>query len=68
MSVFADDSYEFLAGMALALPFTFDAFNSVITTAVYDATQNVPLVWYIGSGVCFVSLLLGIWMNKSIIG
>jgi hypothetical protein len=38
MSLYAGDSYEFLAGLGLALPFTFDAFNSVISTAVYDAT------------------------------
>lgn len=67
MSFYAGDSYELLAGLGLALPFTFDAFNSAISTAVYDATQNVPLIWYIGSGVCFVSLLFGFWVNKSII-
>lgn len=68
MAVFAQNEYEFLAGLALALPFAFDALNSVTTTAVYDATNNLPLTWYIGCGVCVVSLLCGVWMNKSIIG
>lgn len=68
MAVFGGKEYEFLAGLALALPFAFDALNSVTTTAVYDATNNLPLTWYIGCGVCVVSLLCGIWLNKSIIG
>lgn len=68
MSIYAESQYEILAGMALALPFIFDAVNSATTTAVYDATLNLPLVWYIGVAVCIFSLICGIWMNKSIIG
>jgi|688.fasta_scaffold1178968_2 hypothetical protein len=48
-----------LAGLALALPFVFDAINSLITTVVYDLTNNLPLVWYIGCGVCLLSLACG---------
>lgn len=68
MSIFAEGEYEFLASIAMALPFAFDSINSVITTAVYDTTLNLPLTWYIGSAVCLVSFGCGVWMNKSIIG
>lgn len=54
-------------GAALALPFFFDAVNSVVTTAVYDSTHNLPLPWYIGGGVCGLSLVCGVIMNSKII-
>ena len=57
-----------LAGLALSLPFAFDAINSLVTTAVYDSTNNLPLTWYIGCLVCIFSLICGFWMKKSIIG
>lgn len=56
-----------LAGLALSLPFMFDATNSLITTTVYDKTKNLPLTWYIGCGVCVFSFICGIGMNKYIL-
>lgn len=67
MSVYAENQYEFLAGLALSFPYMFDAVNSLVTTAVYDQTQSIPVTWYIGAFVCFLSLLFGIWMVKSVI-
>lgn len=67
MSIFAENEYEFLAGLALALPFLFDALNSVTTTAVYNSTNNLPLCWWIGVVVCLLSLGSGIWLNSSIL-
>ncbi len=56
-----------LAGLALSLPFAFDAINSLVTTSLYDKTNNLPLTWYIGCGVCVFSLACGFGMNKLIL-
>ena len=68
VTIFGKDEYEFLMGAALAIPFLFDATNSLVTTSVYDSTHSLTLPWYIGCGVCVFSLLAGIWTNMSIIG
>jgi len=67
VSMYAENEYEFIAGLALSLPFAFDALNSVTTTTVYNETHNLPLCWWIGVGVCFLSVGSGIWLNKSIL-
>jgi hypothetical protein len=51
-------------GVALSLPFLMDAINSGITTAVYDATGYMALTWYIGAGICFISLICGIILHR----
>lgn len=68
VTIFGKDEYEFLMGAALSLPFFFDAVNSLVSTLVYDQTSYLPLPWYIGAGVCFVSLVCGVLMNEKIIG
>ena len=55
-------------GTALALPFLFDALNSLITTAVYDETKNLPLPWYIGCAFWAVSVLCGWIICTKVIG
>ena len=54
-------------GFGLSAPFVFDALNAVVTPAFYNKTENLPLTWYIGSGVCIYSLLAGIYLSKKII-
>ena len=55
-------------GFGLSAPFIFDAINAVVTPAVYNKTENLPLAWYIGSGVCLYSLLTGLYLSKKILG
>lgn len=54
-------------GFGLSAPFIFDALNAVVTPAVYDATLNLPLTWYIGTAVCIYSILAGVYLLKKII-
>lgn len=68
ISIYGKKDYEMLMGFGLSAPFMFDALNAVVTPAVYNETENLPLTWYIGSGVCLYSLLMGLYLSKKIIG
>lgn len=67
VSLFGQKDYEIIMGFGLSAPFMFDAVNAVITPVVYDATQNLPLTWYIGTLVCAYSILAAVYLNKKII-
>jgi predicted MFS family arabinose efflux permease len=61
---YAKSDYEIMMGICLSFPFLMDSINSAVTTAVYDATGYMALPWYIGSLVCFISLLAAVILNK----
>jgi hypothetical protein len=54
--------YETLMGFSLCIPFIFDAMNCIFTPIIYDATESITLVWYIGALFSFISLICGIFI------
>lgn len=50
--------------LCLSLPFVLDSVNSVATTHIYDATQDIADPWFASVGVCGLSLLAGIIIYK----
>lgn len=67
ISIYAEGQYELLAGLSLAIPFVFDALNSVTTTAIYKSTQSVPLCWWVGCFFCLLSVGTGFILINTIL-
>ena len=42
--------------MSLSIPFMFDSINSLVTTQIYNATNNVSDPYLVSAGVCGLSV------------
>jgi len=54
------DNYDVIMGLCLTIPLFFDALNSLVTTTLYDATQEASVPLFVCAGVCLISVLGGL--------
>ena len=53
-----------LMGLSFSMPYIFDSLSSVITTDLYEETDNIPITIYIGSLCFIISIIAGFFLVK----
>lgn len=54
------ENYDVMMGLCLTIPLFFDALNSLVTTTLYDATQEAAVPLFVCAGMCCLSLVVGV--------
>lgn len=52
-------NYDMMMGLCLTVPLFFDAVNSLVSTSVFDATQDAAIPLFICAGMTLVSVISG---------
>ena len=65
-SKYCKENYELISSYWIGIGFLFDSLDSLITTQVYNATNDLPLTLYITVIVCGVAFLSGFQLIRMI--